>query len=481
MSDSTSDEETTPETGHDVGGGTRKDGDVRVATGLVVLWSSDEPDYLGSWLPVVSGEGNEPRLLGRGRARADDQHPRLSSFQQRPEHNELLPPLCSEALSRSQLLIRPLEQATLEVTNLGRRKLSVNGALADQHEVRPGDVLEIGNRLVLICSTRPQRLPGSAADPTHAFGQPDEHGLVGESPFAWQLRTDVAFAARRSGHVLILGATGAGKELVAAALHALSARSGPLISRNAATLPESLVDAELFGNPKGYPNPGVPEREGLIGAAHQGSLFLDEFADLPEGAQSHILRVLDSGEYQRLGESRQRHSDFRLIAATNRPESALREDLLARFVFRLRVPDLVARREDIPLILRHLFTVITRDEPELRERYCQPNGLPRMSPGFIRRLVQHAFPGNVRELRQLLWRSLAESSNDSLEWPEDVGTSSANENATDPPKPDLQRALDANNGSLEKTWRALGLPNRYVLRRLIAKHGLTVTRRGGGN
>jgi two-component system nitrogen regulation response regulator GlnG/two-component system response regulator HydG len=295
------------------------------------------------------------------------------------------------------------------------------------------------------------------------------------------LRSEIAFAAPRAGHVLILGDTGTGKELVARALHAASGRTGALVSRNAATLPESLVDAELFGNPKAYPNPGMPEREGLVGAAHGGSLFLDEFADLPSGAQAHILRVLDSGEYQRLGESMTRHSEFRLIAATNRPESALRPDLLARFDFRVRVPDLASRRDDIPLIFRHLFALVTQEDDALGARFATENRLPRLGTGFIRRLAQHPFSANVRELRRLLWRALAESPSDVLEWPDTSRRIGPADDGDALPAREVQRALDANNGSLEKTWRALGLSNRYVLRRLIAKHGLSVTRRAGAD
>jgi two-component system nitrogen regulation response regulator GlnG/two-component system response regulator HydG len=446
----------------------------------VVVWSSDEPEYVGAWLPVAAGDGRGARILGRGLARADDEHPRLALFHQRPEHSERLSPPASEGLSRAQLLVKPLGPELLEVTNLGRRKLTVNQVCQERHEVRPGDVLEIGSRLTLLCTMRPQRLDGAAASAGHAFGQADAHGIVGESPSAWQLRSDVAFAAGRNGHVLILGATGTGKELVAQALHARSGRSGPLVSRNAATLPESLIDAELFGNPKGYPNPGVPERAGLVGAAHNGTLFLDEFADLPSAAQAHLLRMLDAGEYQRLGENRQRRSDFRLIAATNRPESALRSDLLARFDFRIRVPELAARREDIPLILRHLFGAIARDEPALRERYALPDGSPRLVTGFVTRLLRHAFDANVRDLRHLLWRALAQSSGDTLEWPELAHAPAFDAGGEKIPRNEIQRVLDANNGSLEKTWRALGLANRYALRRLIVKHGLTVARRSGG-
>jgi two-component system nitrogen regulation response regulator GlnG/two-component system response regulator HydG len=471
----TFDAETTPETLNEAGvaeGATEPPG-----IGFVVLWAVDESELLGAWIPIWTGSGAGGRLLGRGPARPDDPYARPLILRQRPGNNESLPPFGSEALSRSQLLIRSNEADVLDVENLGRRKLFVNGRAVDRHEIRPGDVVEIGSRLALLCTNRPARLGGTAA-PTHAFGRADAHGLVGESPAAWQLRAEIAFAARRTGHVLILGPTGSGKELVAGAVHALSGLPGTLVSRNAATLPETLVDTELFGNPKGYPNVGAPERVGLIGAAHRGSLFLDEFADLPSGAQSHILRVLDSGDYQKLGESQQRKSEFRLIAATNRPETSLRADLLARFDFRIRVPDLATRREDIPLLLCHLFGNIVESEPDLRERYCLANGFPRLDGGFVRRLVQHPFEANVRELRQLLWQSLAESSGNALEWPEqrDVSTLEG-QSAEDVPGNEVQRVLDENNGSIEKTWRALGLANRYALRRLILKYGLTVRRR----
>jgi len=477
--DSARENETTPETVDD-SEGTGIRAEQRVALGFVVLWASEEPEYLGAWLPVTTGDALGPRVLGRGPARADDEYPRLSALRQRPDSNEVLPPFQSEALSRVQLLVRPSSPERLELENLGRRRLFVNGVAAERHESQVGDVVEIGGRLALLCAKRPVRLAGSAASAEHAFGRADTYGIVGESPAAWQLRSDITFRAPRAGHVLILGATGTGKEHVARAFHERSGRTGRLVARNAATLPESLVDAELFGNPKGYPNPGMPEREGLIGAAHEGTLFLDEFADLPAGAQTHVLRVLDSGEYQRLGESIVRRSDFRLIGATNRSEANLRSDLLARFDFRLRVPGLEARREDVPLILRHLFDVVTENDRELRERFCSANGLPRLGAGFLRNAAAHPFASNVRELRQLLWRAFAESSGDALEWPEPTQEEEPIGGRDDIERDKIQNALDANRGSIEKTWRALGLPNRYVLRRLIAKYDLSVTRRGGG-
>src|SRR6185369_7117992 len=116
------------------------------------------------------------------------------------------------------------------------------------------------------------------------------------------------------------------------------------------------VDAELFGNVKNYPNPGTPEREGLIGEADGSTLFLDEIGELPVHMQAHLLRVLDrGGEYQRLGDSRAQRADLRVVAATNRPLDALKHDFLARLTLRLEIPSLDERRDDIPLLARHLL------------------------------------------------------------------------------------------------------------------------------
>ncbi len=452
--------------------------------GFLVLWNTDEPGTIGAFLPIVAGATASTQVLGRGAARPSDEHARLVAVRQRPQRNEPLPPFESPSLSRTQLLIRRVAPERLELVNVGRRRLFVNGKPVEELEVGPGDVVELGVQLTLLCAMRPRQFDEFAPGLSFPFGEPDPHGIVGESLAAWNLRRELAFTAPRGGHVLVAGNTGTGKELVARAIHSTSKRSGPLVARNAATFPETLVDAELFGNMKGYPNPGMPERKGLFGAANTGTLFLDEFGDLPSGAQAHMLRVLDDGEYHRLGEASARRSDFRLIAATNRPEATLRADIVARFEFRLRTPDLVERREDIPLIARHLLRLMYADDPELRQRFLLPNGLPRLGSGFVRLLVQQNYGANVRELRNLLWRSVSTSRGDSLQWPE-------------PPPPDampaasnapsdgeftgseLQRALDANNGSIEKTWRTLGLSNRHVLNRLLRKHGVSVTKQHG--
>lgn len=454
--------------------------------GFVVLFSSQGSEHVGAWLPVPEGKGG---LLGRGEPRESDELPRLRPVRQRPGQMTPVSPFMQRALSRSQLLLKRRGSEILLVENVGRCRISVNGAEVAQTTVGPGDLIELGSQLLLACSLRPRALPGTSLD-LQEFGCADRHGFVGESPGSWQLRADVAAVAPRSGHVLIQGATGTGKELVARAVHTLSG-SGRLTSRNAATLPETLVDAELFGNLKNYPNPGMPERPGLIGAADGGYLFLDEFAELPEKAQAHLLRALDQGEYQRLGETIVRHAQFRLIAATNRLETDLRRDLLERFAFRLRVPKLAERREDIPFIARHLLAGMAAEAPALCSRFAEADGWPKLSVGFWSRLARHPFDGNVRELRTLLWASLHEAeSNECLEWPRsatqdlepsrsrpsDVESSSAEPVGGERER--IASALEACGGNQSRAAQMLDMPRRTLVRRL-AELGLPRPRRSG--
>lgn len=447
-----------------------------LSLGMVVLYSVDDADHIGGFVSAAGTEAGRPRVFGRGVPQGGDEHARLRAVRQRPGRNEPLPPFKSPSLSRDQLLVRALGTEALELTNIGQRPLVHNGRVTKVAHARPGDVLEIGTQLVLFVTLRRGTLPAVGASELHPFGEADAHGYVGESPAAWSLRREMLAMGHLPGHVLITGATGTGKEIVASAFHALSGRKGPLVARNAATFPESLVDAELFGNLKGYPNPGMPERKGLVGAADRGSLFLDEFAELAPEAQAKLLRVLDSGEYQTLGEPRSLRSDFRLIAATNRPESALRPDLLARFDLKLCAPDLADRREDLPFLVFHLMRKMSEAEPLLRERFFGERSWPTMSAAFVRSLVTRAFPANVRELRALLWQAASKSTGGTLEWPSDAQPDEA-ASETSQQAEELARVLEENEGSIEKSWRALGLTSRFALMRLLRKHNVAVTRR----
>jgi len=309
-----------------------------------------------------------------------------------------------------------------------------------------------------------------------AFGEPDALGILGESPLTWRLRESIAFAAKADTHVLVLGESGTGKELAAKAIHSLSSRSErPFVARNAATLPAGLVDAELFGNAKNYPNPGMPERAGLVGEADGGTLFLDEIGELPSELQAHLLRVLDSdGEYQRLGEARTRRSTFRLVAATNRDPTALKHDFLARFTAHVELPSLDARRDDLSLLLRHLLSRASRRSPEIAGRFA------RIDPALVVHVLRRRFPANVRDLDALLWRSLAESCGDTLELPASLRAPTAPALAPapapreqpDPNEEQIRAALASSGNSVPKAATALGLSSRYALYRLMKKHGI---------
>jgi hypothetical protein len=307
---------------------------------LVLVWSRDELERIGELvlLPPIAGT----YIVGRGGELAARQV--LGEFiRQRPGHSERTGPLLSTLLSRSHLAIRG-EHDALEITNVGRAPLLINGRVCDVGRVAPGDLVEGERRALFLCVRRPPLLPAFAVAPEQvppAFGDADGFGIVGESAAAWELRRELAFAAGRDAHVLLVGPSGSGKECAVLALHALSPRrDAPLLSRNAATIPEALLDAELFGHARDYPNAGMPARNGLIGEADGGTVFLDEIGELPHDAQAHLLRVMDRGEYQRLGEARPRRARVRVIAATNRDPEALKHDLLARFPIRIRVPGL---------------------------------------------------------------------------------------------------------------------------------------------
>lgn len=362
--------------------------------------------------------------------------------------------------------------------------MRVGGRRVDEVVVAEGDVVVLDRRAAFVCVRRPPALPALASPPSFAFGQPDEHGIVGESPGAWLIRHQLAqVAIRDEHHVIVFGESGTGKELVARAIHRASSRQRrPLIARNAATMPASLVDAELFGHARNYPNPGMPERPGLFGEAHQGVLFLDEIGELPDALQVHLLRVLDAGEYQRLGETRVRRTDVRVVGATNRAPRELRHDLLGRFALQISLPALRDRIEDTPLLVRHLLRSIALDHPDLRGRFFDDRGEPRVQVDLIAALMRSGHPLNVRGLHRILWRALLDSPGDELQLTEGVQqtlmdttpqTQPTEPIATDPAEvsaEQIRAALRASAGKKAEAWKALGLKNRYVLRRLLKKY-----------
>jgi DNA-binding NtrC family response regulator len=382
-------------------------------TGLVVLWSREEPARMGEIVLLPAGDPG-PWTFGRGDTGGDDR--RLALVRQRPGTRVQAGPLVCPRISRAQLRLSPAPDGGVLVENLGRCALYHGGREVTRVEVMPGETFALHNELLFLCVRRPPVAPPPVEQPVlpvHPFGEADSLGLVGESPALWDLRHRIASVARQPFHVAILGPSGSGKELVAQAIHARSARGGkPMVSRNAATIPEGLADAELFGNIRNYPNPGIPDRPGLAGQARGSTLFLDEFAELPPSLQAHLLRLMDDGEYQRLGEAITRQADLRILAATNRPESDVRADVLARFKIRITVPGLDARRDDIPLLAVHVIRKRAAADPLILARFF-PDGdlrnVPRLSPGLVEALVRHPYTTHMRELEALLLHAAFES------------------------------------------------------------------------
>jgi DNA-binding NtrC family response regulator len=224
--------------------------------------------------------------------------------------------------------------------------------------------------------------------------------LMGAAPAMVALRRAIEHAAAAPFPVLVQGESGAGKELVARALHRLSPRRERALSAiNCAALPDELIEAELFGHARGAFSGAVGERAGVFEGAHGGTLFLDEIGELSPRAQAKLLRVLQDGEVRRVGENLSRRIDVRIVAATNRnlPEEAaagrFRNDLLYRIdVVRLSVPPLRERAEDIPPLAEHFW----------REASGRVGGRATLAPATIAALARYDWPGNVRELQNVL-------------------------------------------------------------------------------
>jgi DNA-binding NtrC family response regulator len=229
--------------------------------------------------------------------------------------------------------------------------------------------------------------------------------LVGESPALDEVRRLVARVAASEATVLIRGETGTGKELVARAIHEGSGRAGgPLVAVNCGALPEQLVESELFGHRKGAFTGADEHRAGLFEVADGGTLFLDEIGELPRSLQPRLLRVLESGEIRRVGDSQSLTVDVRVVCATHRSlermvaDGEFREDLLFRInTFEVPVPPLRERLDDIPALVRHF---VRRARPQV------PSGELVVEPAVLEVLAAHQWPGNVRELANVVEHAL---------------------------------------------------------------------------
>jgi DNA-binding NtrC family response regulator len=241
--------------------------------------------------------------------------------------------------------------------------------------------------------------------------------MIGESPSMRQLLEEIKKVAPTNGRVLITGESGSGKELVARAVHRLSKRAaGPFVKVNCAAIPAELIESELFGYERGAFTGAIGKKKGQFELASGGTLFLDEIGDMSLAAQAKVLRVLQTGELSKVGGESTIQVDVRVLAATNRDlkravaEGGFREDLYFRLnVIPVHCPPLRDRMEDIPLLVGRFV-----------EEFCRENGFKRkgVEPGVLQKLKRHAWPGNIRELKNVTERMVI-MSGDSIR-PEDV-------------------------------------------------------------
>ena len=237
-------------------------------------------------------------------------------------------------------------------------------------------------------------------DDTCDFGR-----MIGKSAAHQRLMQQIDIVAQTNASVLIMGESGTGKELLAREIHRRSLRcNGPLIKINCASIPADLFESEFFGHAKGAFTGALSDRKGRYEAAHGGTLFLDEVGEIPLALQAKLLRLLQEGEFERIGENTTRRADVRIIAATNQElkilvaEKRFRHDLYYRInVFPIEVPSLRSRTEDIAILTRHFLHWSAK-------RLNCPT--PKLTRADISAMEQYAWPGNIRELQNLIERAV---------------------------------------------------------------------------
>ncbi len=309
--------------------------------------------------------------------------------------------------------------------------------------------------------------------------------IVGQSKKMLELFELVGAVAGSDANILVIGENGTGKEMIANAVHAHSARAGgPFIKINCAALPKELIEAELFGYRRGAFTGAFTDKAGLLAMAEGGSLLLDEIGEMPSYLQAKLLRVLQEREFRPLGSDRSVRVDFRLVCATNVDVEAalkdgrLREDLYFRInTITVRVPPLRERIEDLAALCQHFLSLYnTRHGRQLRG----------VSPAAYHRLMQHRWPGNVRELENVIERGVLVARGPELQ-AEDLPESVVVSTAAGPVVPDawpatatlaeierlaILQALQRTNWNKQDAAQQLGL-YRPTLYSKMKKHGIT--------
>ena len=311
--------------------------------------------------------------------------------------------------------------------------------------------------------------------------------IIGKSQGLMEVLNTVARIARTNASVLITGESGTGKELIAEAIHINSQRvKQPFVKVNLGGISQSLFESEMFGHKKGAFTDATTDRVGRFELANKGTIFLDEIGDLDPSCQVKLLRVLQDQTFEVLGDSRPRKTDIRVVSATNADlrkmvsERTFREDLFYRInLITVKLPSLRERREDIPLLARHFA-----------DRQAELNGLPRteFSADALNFLSRLPYPGNIRELKNLVERTILVSGKSTLDASdfdaqylrpnESVKASDASSLAgmtlDEIERQTILQALDRHKGNLSQVAMTLGI-SRAALYRRLEKFNITVT------
>jgi two-component system, NtrC family, response regulator HydG len=351
----------------------------------------------------------------------------------------------------------------------------------DDYVLQPFDMTEMLIRLGRL-GERIQ-LSRQLRDARALLGAAGERGkLVGSSPLLVALLERVRTVAPTEASVVIVGESGTGKELVARALHDASTRAaGPFVAINCAAFPESLIEAELFGHERGAFTGASHRREGRFKAADKGTLFLDEIGEIPLSVQVKLLRVLQERAIEPLGSNRPVPTDVRLICATHRNLRQLiaagkfREDLYYRLnVLEIEVPPLRRRRDDFPLLVSHFYSRFAGEQKEL----C-------MLPRAWSALMQHSFPGNVRELEHAIHHAVVMAQGGAIDLqhlPADIRgqdprdgeppamTRPLGESMKDFERQYLMMALSASQNVKSRAARLLGISRKTLWEKLKGHH-----------
>jgi sigma-54 dependent transcriptional regulator, acetoin dehydrogenase operon transcriptional activator AcoR len=392
--------------------------------------------------------------------------------------------LQQRAVSRVHAKVSPAS-GTWVVSDLGSRNgVIVNGERVVEAALAHGDLVRIGDaifKFVADGATMHEALPLAAPGP-HA-----DVGMVG-GPAIMRLFAEVERVAKTDLTVLVRGETGTGKEILAGAIHARSARRGKLAALNCAAIPATLVESELFGAKRGAYTGADRDRQGIVSSARGGTLLLDELGDMPLDAQAKLLRMLETKEIVPVGATEPERVDVRVVCATHRDLKALvesgafRGDLLARInVFAVTLPPLRTRKEDVFRLVRF---------------FLQKHGRPgaRVTLRFMIAALEHDWPYNVRELEAAVRRALAVADGseiDAIHLPEEIGerlraydarvtagrvpmaapSAPATPSALAPSAEQLRALLAEHEGNVAAVGRALG-KDRQQIHRWMRMHGI---------